>query len=59
MHVVHVIQRKKNENKNDLTIDFFNLTRHLFSSHTDENKSSGRDHFTANYSKPAKINLNI
>lgn len=29
VHVVHVIQRGKNENKNDLTIDFFNLTRHF------------------------------
>lgn len=29
VHVVHVIQRKKNENKNDFTIDFFNLTRHF------------------------------
>lgn len=29
VHVVDVIQRKKNENKNDFTIDFFNLTRHF------------------------------
>lgn len=29
VHVVHVIQRKQNENKNDFTIDFFNLTRHF------------------------------
>lgn len=60
MHVVHVIQREKNENKNDFTIDFFNLTRHfLLTQMKIKAVAYGRDHFTANYSKPAKINLNI
>lgn len=49
----------KMQNKNDFTIDFFYLTRHFLFTHSDEIKSRGRDHFTANYSKPAKINLNF
>lgn len=40
------------QNKNDFTIDFFNLIRHFLFTHSDE--INGRDHFTANYSKPAK-----
>lgn len=46
--------KKKMQNKNDFTIDFFNPIRLFLFTHSDEIKSNDRDHFTANYSKPAK-----